>query len=137
MTAATAAKTAEKPDRSERGLSYKDVQILFLSDGLAKIEKFYKGGLISSASMKKAAKAFQVSKTGDTFQDFVEAHVCSIDGRRGRRAPATGGQRQYRAQQIGKGGLFIRLPVTTLANSKGDALVVSFDDGVITVKADD
>lgn len=137
MTAATAAKTTDKTDRSERGLSYKDVQILFLSDGLSKIEKYFKGGLISTSSMKKAAKAFQASDTGITFQDFVEAHVCSIDGRRGRRAPASGGERRYKAQQIGKGGLFIRLPVTLIAQNKGDALVVSFDDGVITVKADD
>ncbi len=43
MTAVAAKKNkadTEKTEKADRGLSYKDVQILFLSDGIGKIEKF-------------------------------------------------------------------------------------------------
>ena len=138
-----AEKKLEKKDdkkskaRAERGLSYKDVQILFLSDGLEKIEKFYKGGLISAASMRRAAKAFDGNKNGDTFRDFVQAHVSALDGKRGRRAPAEGDTISYKAQQVGENGLFIRLPVGMLVDEKGAKLAVSFEDGVIKVTAHD
>lgn len=134
---ATAKKKAEKStsvSAADRGLSYKDVQILFLSDGLGKIEKFVKGDLISVTSLRKAAKNFveTKNKNGQALVDFVEARFPA--GARGRRSPEAGDKRVYKAQQIDDGALFIRLPVDTLVDEKGGTVSVSFEDGVITVK---
>lgn len=134
---ATAKKKAEKSvsvSAVDRGLSYKDVQILFLSDGLGKIEKFVKGDLISVTSLRKAAKNFveTKNKNGQALVDFVEARYPA--GARGRRSPEAGDKRVYKAQQIEEGALFIRLPVDMLVDEKGGTVSVAFEDGVITVK---
>lgn len=135
---ATAKKKVEKSDSvaaADRGLSYKDIQILFLSDGLEKIEKFVKGGIISVPSLRKAAQNFldTKNKNGQALVDFVEARFSSAP--RGRKSPEPGDARIYKAQQINDGGLFIRLPVDLIVDDKGAGVKVTFNDGVLTVKA--
>jgi hypothetical protein len=138
MTAVAAKKNkadTEKTEKADRGLSYKDVQILFLSDGIGKIEKFLKGGIISVPSLRKAALNFveTKNKNGQVLVDFVEARFPS--GERGRKSPEAGDNRRYKAQQIKDGALFIRLPVDTLVDEKGGVVEVFFKDGSIIVKA--
>lgn len=134
MTAVAKKKVENDADRTDRGLSYKDVQIVFLSDGIGKIEKFLKGGLISVPSLRKAAENFVATKNknGQVLVDFVEARFPA--GERGRKSPESGDSRAYKAQQIKDGALFIRLPVDTLVDEKGGLVSVVFEDGKIVVK---
>lgn len=134
MSTATATKKKTVTKKAERGLSYKDVQILFLSDGLAKIEKLLNGGLVSKTSLRRAAQEFANNKAAQSFLDFVEARLGGRR-RRGRRSPSSGETRTYKAQQIDDGSLFIRLPVNSLVKNKGQAVTVSFTVDRINVKA--
>lgn len=57
----------------------------------------------------------------------------SEPGERGRPAAKVGESRVYKAQQVGDGDPFIRLPVSLLRAAKGEGVRVTFGDGVITV----
>lgn len=133
MAVATKKKPAAntKPER-DRGMSYKDVQILFLSDGLSKVEKLLNAGLISKGSLRRAAKEFEGNKNAQAFVDFVAAKTGN--GRRGRRAPLNNENREYLAQQVKDGSLFIRLPVSSIVAKKGEAVVATFSGDRIVVK---
>lgn len=134
MHTATAIKKKLKKEKTIRGLSYKDVQIIFLSDGLERIEALMNAGAISKNTLRRAAVEFGNAKVAQAFNDFVKARMVG-SGHRGRRPPHAGDNRKYRAQQIGDGGLFIRLPVSGLAKSKGSAVTVQFLSDTIKVKA--
>ena len=56
-------------------------------------------------------------------------------GERGRPAAKIGESRGYKVQQVGDSDPFIRLPVSLLGLSKGGTATVTFDNGVIRVKA--
>ena len=54
-------------------------------------------------------------------------------GERGRPAAKVGESRTYKAQRVGDGDAFIRLPVSLLNAGKGEGVRVTFGQGVITV----
>lgn len=54
-------------------------------------------------------------------------------GQRGRPGAEIGESRTYKAQQVGDGDCFIRLPVNLLRVGKGEGVKVLFEKGVITV----
>jgi hypothetical protein len=56
-------------------------------------------------------------------------------GERGRPAAKVGESRGYKVQQVGDSDPFIRLPVSLLGLGKGGVATVTFDNGVIRVKA--
>ena len=56
-------------------------------------------------------------------------------GERGRPAAKLGESRTYRVQEVNDSGAFIRLPVGLLGLAKGGTATVTFDNGVIRVKA--
>ncbi len=56
-------------------------------------------------------------------------------GERGRPAAKVGESRGYKVQQVGDSDPFIRLPVSLLGLAKGGTATVTFDNGVIRVKA--
>jgi hypothetical protein len=56
-------------------------------------------------------------------------------GERGRPAAKVGESRAYKVQQVGESDPFIRLPVSLLGLAKGQTATVTFDNGVIRVKA--
>jgi hypothetical protein len=56
-------------------------------------------------------------------------------GERGRPAAKLGDSRGYKVQQVGESDPFIRLPVSLLGLAKGGTATVTFDKGVIRVKA--
>jgi hypothetical protein len=56
-------------------------------------------------------------------------------GERGRPAAKIGESRAYKVQQVGESDPFIRLPVSLLGLAKGQTATVTFDNGVIRVKA--
>jgi hypothetical protein len=137
MTAATAQKTeTTKTERRERGATYKDVQIVFLTEGLGKVEKLFKADFISPATLRRAADNFVETKAAgvQSFLDFVEAKL-GTPGRRGRKPAEAGDVREYRTQQVEDGGIFIRLPVNSLVNAKGAVVKVTFEADRIVVKA--
>lgn len=130
-----AAKKKNTAATKDRGLSYKDVQIVFLTDGLGKVEKLLNGGLISKQSLRRAAKEFANNKSAQAFVDFAASKLGKGGEGRGRKLPEQGDTRTYKAQQVGKSGLFIRLPVSSIAHTKGEALHVSFGPGRILVSS--
>ncbi len=59
----------------------------------------------------------------------------SEPGERGRPAAKVGESRGYKVQQVGDSDPFIRLPVSLLGLGKGGVATVTFDNGMIRVKA--
>lgn len=135
---ATAAKKKKAPvvEKQERGMSYKDIQIVFLADGIGKVEKMLNAGLVSKSTLRRAAESFGTQAHAQTFVDFVKGRVgVAGTGKRGRKPPVKGDARVYKAQRVGDGLLFIRLPVNALVTKKGGEVTVAFEGDRIVVRA--
>ncbi len=114
-------------------LSFKDVEILYLVEGLSPIIKLYSEKKVSPATIRRAVLALRsVGKMESSLENWVSEYLRV--GSRGRAAPKVGQERVYRAQQINESGPFLRLPLGALQASKGDALFVSFENDRIVVK---
>ena len=69
--------------------------------------------------------------------ETLEAYVNERYGSsgRGRAMPNLGEERKYKAQQIGDGGTFLRLPLTPIGIKKGGVVKVRFEsDRVVVTK---
>ncbi len=132
MAKATKKKAAAK---AQKRLSYKDVQIAYLADGVSAVEKLLKDGKTSRAAVRKALEALrQQGAAAATLDDFVKTHIGS-SGRRGRSAPLVGSDRTYRAQKLETGSPFVRLPLDALGVKKGGLVTVRFErDRIIVSK---
>ena len=131
------AKASKKPKGSPRAgkrLSYKDIQIAFLSDGVSAVEKLLKDGRASRGAVRKALDALrQQGAAAATLDDFVKTHIGQ--GRRGRTAPLVGTDRTYRAQKLSTGSPFLRLPLEALGVKKGGLVTVRFErDRIVVTK---
>jgi hypothetical protein len=113
-------------------VSFKDVQIQFLMDGVNGVEGLYERGLASKATVRRALRELK-SSGRDT--SHLERWVVERFGStgRGRAAPIIGETRTYKAQQINTGGPFLRLPLDVLGIEKGSTVRVTFGDNAITV----
>ena len=115
-------------------LGFKDVQIAYMIDGVAGVEKLINDKKASKSAVRRALKEF--SKAGREvapLEKWVVENVGPVG--RGRKTPSHGDVRTYRAQQIQAGGPFIRLPLDALGVSKGNSVRVAFEQGRIVVEA--
>ncbi|MDP2339432.1 MAG: hypothetical protein Q8O67_00630 [Deltaproteobacteria bacterium] len=131
---AKASKKSKGTPRSGKRLSYKDIQIAYLSDGVAAVERLLKDGKASRGAVRKALDALrQQGAAAATLDDFVKTHIGQ--GRRGRSAPLVGTDRTYRAQKLATGSPFLRLPLEALGVKKGGLVTVRFErDRIIVTK---
>ena len=131
MAKATKKKAAPK---AVKRLSYKDIQIHYLADGVSAVEKLLNEGRASRAAIRKALDALrQQGAAAATLDDFVKTHIGQ--GRRGRTAPLVGTDRTYRAQKLATGSPFVRLPLEAIGVKKGGLVTVLFErDRIIVSK---
>lgn len=131
------AKGTKKKATAKNGkrLSYKDVQIAYLADGVSAVEKLLNDERTSRAAVRKALDALrQQGAAAATLDDFVKSHL-GQGGRRGRTAPLIGTDRTYRAQKLETGSPFVRLPLEALGVKKGGLVTVRFErDRIIVTK---
>jgi hypothetical protein len=134
MAKTTATKKTKTP-RAGKRLSYKDIEIAFLTDGVTAIEKLLNDGKASRSAVRKALDALQgAGASSAALEDFVKTHIGQ--GRRGRSAPLVGAERNYRAQKLESGSAFLRLPLEALGVKKGGLVSVRFErDRIVVIKA--
>ena len=116
-------------------VSYKDVQIAFLVDGIQGVEKILQGRKSARTLVRHALSDLKrQGRAVDALESYVaERHATKA---RGRAMPGTGEERRYRAQQIEGGGVFLRLPLTPLGVKKSGSVRVRFDaDRILVTKA--
>jgi len=113
-------------------VSYKDIQLAFLLEGIKAVERLWATGNVSKATLRRALK-----KLHDAGENVAELERWVSDSigpiGRGRAAPQSGETRSYKAQQIKDGGPFLRLPLDSLGIQKGRVLRVTFEDDRIVV----
>ena len=113
--------------------NYKDVQIAYLLNGLRGVQKLHGQEPLSKEVVKKAVKILRsLGKEPDDLAGWAQLEFKVK--RKGRPAPKTGEVKSYKAQQIQGSGLFLRLPVDTLAAEKGAELEVRFERDRIEVR---
>jgi hypothetical protein len=124
---------AGKTRKRRSTFSFKDVEILYLVEGLSPIIKLHREKKVSPTTIRRAVSALKsVGKVESSLETWVSENLHV--GSRGRAAPKIGQERVYRAQQINESGPFLRLPLGALKALKGDALSVVFEKDRIVVK---
>lgn len=124
---------ARERRRKRTTLSFKDVQIAYLLNGLPQIEKLHKDGKASSATIRRALSHLRNGgREVTTLERWIQDNLGI--GVRGRAAPQAGQERIYRAQQIKTSGPFLRLPLGALEVNKGESVTVRFEKDRIVVK---
>lgn len=123
---------ASKKADNRKVISFKDVQIAYLLDGIAGIERLIKGRKSPAAVLKRALRELK-AQGSDTreLESFIAEKFGSTG--RGRSVPQAGEERRYKAQQIKSGAPFLRLPLNTLGIKKGKAVRVRFEADRIVV----
>ena len=126
---------ASKKSSNKRSIvSFKDLQIAYLLDGIGGVEKLVAGRKNAGAILKRVLK--EMSDQGrnvETLQAYVSERYGTSG--RGRAMPNVGEERKYKAQQIGDGGTFLRLPLTPIGVKKGGVVKVRFEaDRVIVTR---
>lgn len=124
---------AGKTRKRRSTFSFKDVEILYLVEGLSPIIKLHREKKVSPTTIRRAVSALKsVGKVESSLETWVSENLHI--GSRGRAAPKIGQERVYRAQQINESGPFLRLPLGALKATKGDTLSVVFEKDRIIVK---
>lgn len=122
-----------KQRKKRSTVSFKDIQIAYLMDGINSIAKLHKEGQASNITIRRA---FSNLKEGGrevaTLEKWIRENLGT--GIRGRTAPSAGQERIYRAQQIKTSGPFLRLPLGALKIDKGEVVSVIFQKDQIIVK---
>lgn len=127
---------ASKKSASKRTVvSFKDVQIAYLLDGISGVEKLVSNRKSAGAVIRRALRELkQQGRSVDALEAYVGEKFGS--GGRGRSMPDVGEERKYKAQQIKTGGAFLRLPLTPLGVKKGGSVRVRFEsDRIVVTKA--
>lgn len=113
-------------------LSYKDLQILFLTEGVTGVDRAYSADLASKTTIRRALRKLRDS--GHTAEELEKWVLIRLGGTgRGRAAPVPGEKRNYKAQQIKTGGPFLRLPLDVLGIKKGQTVLAQFRDDCIVI----
>jgi len=125
---------ASKKNTKRSIVSFKDLQIAYLLDGLSGVEKLVAGKKNAGTILKRALKEMTgQGRNVETLQRYVDERYGSSG--RGRAMPNVGEERKYKAQQIGDGGTFLRLPLTPIGVKKGGVVKVRFEaDRVVVTK---
>jgi len=119
--------------RKRSTLSFKDVQIAYLLNGVPSVEKLHKDGKASTATIRRALNFLRTGgKEVNTLEKWIQDNLGI--GVRGRAAPQAGQERVYRAQQIKTSGPFLRLPLSALLVNKGEVVAVRFEKDRIVVR---
>lgn len=123
----------EKTKGKRTLVSFKDIQIAYLLEGLDGVERLIKGRRNAGQLLRRAVKELKsAGKKTETLDKFIaQRHG---PGTRGRSVPSTGQERLYKAQRIHAGGPFLRLPLAPLGTDKGGFVRVRFERDQITVK---
>jgi hypothetical protein len=124
----------KSPPNKRTVVSFKDVQIAYLLDGISGVEKLVANRKSAGTVIRRALRELKQQGRG---VDALEAHVSERygSGGRGRSMPGVGEERKYKAQQIKTGGAFLRLPLTPLGVKKGGNVRVRFEaDRVVVTK---
>src|SRR3989338_4625850 len=104
--------------KRRENVSFKDLQIAYLREGIRSISELYKEKQVSRVAIRNAFDALQ--KTGDDVSSFKQWILENLKtGPRGRPTPASGQKRSYRVQEIQEGKPFLRLPLNALQIQKG------------------
>jgi hypothetical protein len=123
---------ATKSESPRSIVSFKDVQIAYLLDGIAGVEKLLTGHKSASAVVKRALKEMKgQGRNVEPLEAFVNDKFGGSG--RGRAMPLVGEERRYKAQQIADGGAFLRLPLTPIGVGKGGVVKVRFESDRIVV----
>jgi len=115
-------------------VSFKDLQIAYLLGGIAGVEKLVAGRKNAGPMLRRALKELKGQGRGT---ETLEAYINTKHGAagRGRSMPTVGEERRYKAQQIGDGGSFLRLPLSPIGVKKGGVVKVRFEaDRVIVTR---
>lgn len=125
---------AKKSGSKRQIVSFKDVQIAYLLDGISGVEKILAGRKSAGTIIRRALKELKAQgRSVDAMESYVGEKFGS--GGRGRSMPNVGEERKYKAQQIGDQGAFLRLPLTPLGVKKGGSVRVRFEaDRVVVTK---
>lgn len=122
----------KKIKQRRKTISFKDLQIAYLKDGIRSISDLYKENQISKAAIRRAFDALQQTNSEVTsFKKWIHENFKS--GPRGRATPGSGQERSYRAQEVHKGKPFLRLPLNALQIQKGQIISVTFGKDKIVV----
>ncbi|MDP2344548.1 MAG: hypothetical protein Q8O67_26590 [Deltaproteobacteria bacterium] len=125
---------SKKKDTKRSIVSFKDLQIAYLLDGISGVEKLVAGKKNAGSILKRALKEMTgQGRNVETLEAYVNERYGSSG--RGRAMPNVGEERKYKAQQIGDGGTFLRLPLTPIGVKKGGVVKVRFEqDRVVVTK---
>lgn len=121
----------EKSD-GRKVISFKDVQIAYLLDGVKGVERLLKDRKSPGSVLKRALQELKETGTNTKALEEFIGESFSAAGR-GRAIPQVGEERRYKAQQVKSGTPFLRLPLNTLGLKKGKAVKVRFEAGQILV----
>lgn len=127
---------AKKEAAPKEKVSYKDVMILLLSEGLSAVEAAFNDGTFSSHNIRVAVDhlAVRMPRQAEDLSKFLD-RVAPTRPHRGRIAPQTGDERDYKAQQVNDTDPYLRLPLSTLGVKKGDVVRVRFEaDRLVVIK---
>ena len=126
---------ASKKNAGKRTVvSFKDVQIAYLLDGISGVEKLLAGRKSAGAILRRALREL---KAQGRSVDALEAYVGEKygTGGRGRSMPNIGEERRYKAQQIGDHAPFLRLPLTPIGIKQGQQVRARFEaDRIVVMK---
>ena len=126
---------SKKSSSAKRTLvSFKDIQIQYLLDGISGVEKLLQGRKNPGAILRRALRVLkEQGRAVDALESYVEEKFGA--GGRGRSMPSVGEERRYKAQQIKTGGAFLRLPLAPLGVKKSGLVRVRFEaDRVVVMK---
>src|SRR5438046_2502610 len=114
-------------------ISFKDIQIAYLLDDIAGVEKLISNRKNLGTLLRRALRELIKSgKKTDTLEKYILANHGT--GTRGRSIPISGQERIYRAQKLAAGTAFLRLPLAPLGTLKGGKVKVCFENDKIIVK---
>lgn len=116
-------------------ISFKDIQIAYLLDDIAGVEKLISGRKNPGPLLRRALKELiKAGKKTENLEKYILANHGT--GTRGRSIPISGQERIYRAQKLAAGTSFLRLPLAPLGTLKGGKVKVVFENDRIIVKND-
>jgi hypothetical protein len=119
-------------------ITSQQVAFLALTEGVGAVETLHgkPGCEIAPATFAAAVDLLATQpETAMALAALADSLHPESSGERGRPAAKVGESRGYKVQQVGDSDPFIRLPVSLLGLGKGGVAVVTFDNGVIRVKA--
>ena len=119
-------------------ITSQQVAFLALTEGVGAVETLHgkPGCEIAPATFAAAVELLATQpETAAALSALADALAPESSGERGRPAAKVGESRTYRVQEVNDSGAFIRLPVGLLGLAKGGVATVTFDNGVIRVKA--